>query len=556
MFRTKLYGGFDLLDSKGRSICPASQKQCALIAILALSENQRRSRKWLQATLWCERSDQQASASLRQALTQLRKLFSPHDVLVSDRTNVALNPEAISCSEADDGFRPRPGYELLEGIDVRDEAFEDWLRDERQYRAVLASNVDAPATPAASTSPTIKEPLSQPSTILIVEPPIANAGDERGQALARAVTDEVLSAAQLIGMRIVFATPELTEGSGFSQTAQALPEVAAVQGLHLVVKVNSIGSHGLASLSLFDSFRCLVWSVREEIDLTRWARMRRLTYSLSNEFLSFIIEREERLSVNDAAARDAIANAAVALLGIVRPHSVSVERMSECASAAMEMSPHGLYRALHATAEVFRYAERFDSSPALQEQALEHFQTALREASGNALVNALAGHAHSMFLRDPAQGLPLTQRGAGLAPNNALCLAFYALSLIYAGRPREAHRTARRALNLSGMSLVRNFVEGICSFTSLLCGDPKQSLQMGAAALTMAPGFRPIVTNVATAAALTGDGAMARRGFRKLRQLDSEFSIQKVETPEYPLINQEHRALVLKGMKAVSAQLH
>lgn len=546
MFEVKLYGGFDLLDDGGNSVCPTAQKDCALLALLGLSKNQRRPRKWLQAMLWSESGEQQGAASLRQSLSRLRKLFAPHEVILADRLNVTLDMDQIHFPEAAIEFQPRPGEGLLDGIDVSDPAFEEWLRSERRYKEVEQERSPQPEVETIdvtySNLPT--------ETVLVVEAASTGANDDRSSALAQALIDEIANAALMLGIRVMVA--RANDGS----LSAVQPAAVELQTIHIAVNVNTVGGHGMVSLAAYDHFRSLLWSLRREVEMSRWMQMRQLTYSLGNEFLSFIIEREAKIASQDPRERDATAHAAVALLGIVRPHSVSIDRMSECAAKATSTSPHGLYRALHGTVEVFRYAERFGSSPELREQALDHFQVALNRDSGNPLVNALAGHAHSMFLKDVSRGLPLTQRSARLAPNSALCLAFYALSLSYAERPREAHRQALRALHLSGTSLIRAFAEGICSYTALICGRPELSIQMGSAALTLSPQFRPIITNVATASALTGNHVMARRGYEDLKKFDPAFSIQQVEAPEYPLLNSDHRSLVLEGMKTVGMPTH
>jgi hypothetical protein len=89
--------------------------------------------------LWSDRGQEQASGSLRQALSELRKALGPlANHLESDRDCVRLvrfetdldrDPEASRLALAG-------GREFLEGIDILDPAFGDWLTEERQ-RVVL-----------------------------------------------------------------------------------------------------------------------------------------------------------------------------------------------------------------------------------------------------------------------------------------------------------------------------------------------------------------------------------------------------------------------------------
>jgi TolB-like protein len=129
-----------LLQLKGR-------KTQALLAYLALSPAQPRSREELVGLLWGDRGEEQARSSLRQSLSELRKALGDPDnsLLVTGRDTVSLNAEAVDVDVSefdrliDDGTpkaleRAAEIYrgDLLDGIGVNDPAFEDWLRNERQ----------------------------------------------------------------------------------------------------------------------------------------------------------------------------------------------------------------------------------------------------------------------------------------------------------------------------------------------------------------------------------------------------------------------------------------
>lgn len=70
--RLTLLGSFGLFDGEGRRVPVASRRSAALIAMVALSRAGERDRKWLQAQLWGSRGAEQAQASLRRELSNLR----------------------------------------------------------------------------------------------------------------------------------------------------------------------------------------------------------------------------------------------------------------------------------------------------------------------------------------------------------------------------------------------------------------------------------------------------------------------------------------------------
>ncbi|MFZ1513620.1 MAG: hypothetical protein WAT35_18460, partial [Tabrizicola sp.] len=85
----------------------------------------------LEARLWSDRGQEQASGSLRQALTELRKALGPlADRLASDRDCVALAGFGTDLADTTAARRAlAQGREFLEGIDIPDPGFNLWLAD-------------------------------------------------------------------------------------------------------------------------------------------------------------------------------------------------------------------------------------------------------------------------------------------------------------------------------------------------------------------------------------------------------------------------------------------
>ena len=130
----------------------------ALIAFVALGPHGVRARRKLEATFWGEREEKQAKDSLRRELSNCRKAlrnFGADPLLEIDMQRVALDLDIVEVDAltlAHSNARSRPLHavrgELLEGIDLRDcDAFEDWLRCERERIQTLLDEVaDTPAS--------------------------------------------------------------------------------------------------------------------------------------------------------------------------------------------------------------------------------------------------------------------------------------------------------------------------------------------------------------------------------------------------------------------------
>jgi hypothetical protein len=130
----RLMGQFQVQDATGADRTPRGAKARAILALLCQTPDHCRPRRWLETRLWSDRGQEQASGSLRQALTELRKALGPlAENLLSDRDCVTLRGVATDLDQAPDSVRlaMSHGREFLEGIDIIDAAFCEWLAEER-----------------------------------------------------------------------------------------------------------------------------------------------------------------------------------------------------------------------------------------------------------------------------------------------------------------------------------------------------------------------------------------------------------------------------------------
>lgn len=110
---------------------PKSRKGRALLAILA-AEQRPLTRVRIIDLLWSDRQEEQARASLRTLLADLREQFGGRfdELLVVDRERVALGPSIRT--DLTDPSLARPAGELFEGLDHIDPELDEWLRLERE----------------------------------------------------------------------------------------------------------------------------------------------------------------------------------------------------------------------------------------------------------------------------------------------------------------------------------------------------------------------------------------------------------------------------------------
>lgn len=139
-FQVRILGGFELSAADGNA--PVSPRRIlrALIALLALAPPTGWPREELAYMLWGDRDAEQARASLRQALAEVRRIMGEACIL-TDRETAVLDPMEVSVDAAEFMQLAKAGEvekaaalyrgELLEGVNLASGAFADWLLVER-----------------------------------------------------------------------------------------------------------------------------------------------------------------------------------------------------------------------------------------------------------------------------------------------------------------------------------------------------------------------------------------------------------------------------------------
>ena len=142
----RLFGQIQILLDEATEVRAPGKKAYALLAYLALNANGWHTREKLATLLWGDRGEEQARHSLRQAVLALRKSLGDSDgiILKSDDDRLALDAAAIevdirefeelaakSTREALESAVDLYSGELLEGLSVRSQEFDDWLAEER-----------------------------------------------------------------------------------------------------------------------------------------------------------------------------------------------------------------------------------------------------------------------------------------------------------------------------------------------------------------------------------------------------------------------------------------
>lgn len=195
-YRLELMGAFRLYAPGGERIEIASKKGMALMAMLAMAKGGERTRSWLQDRLWGSRQRAQAQQSLRRELGNLRQLIPANDLVSADYERVRLDLSCCSVDALDilSGAMPAPQArrlgEFLEGFDIAGEdAFEDWLREQRRLIGGAVEEHPAGEVAAPSARPAATERFGKPAIAML---PIADAAGAESSKRLRLVEDELV----------------------------------------------------------------------------------------------------------------------------------------------------------------------------------------------------------------------------------------------------------------------------------------------------------------------------------------------------------------------------
>lgn len=533
-------GPFRVRSADGRDLTPRSRKSRALLAILALAPEQRRSRAYLQRTLWSERSAGQASQSLRQELVLVRKALGAHgDLLIVDRGFVALVPgrivvdidECDPAALAKDATREVPV--LFEDLEFRDRALRVWVQAQRgafdeALRGRLAQRpplrvADGPGQPIAHlASPVAGDSLAAPSQSR-VRPwvtAISSTTSNTPQARFASVVVADLIACQIAQVGSFDVCDRPRDGPGIEVRVDVLAAPGATS-LHFMSRSAQDGE--------------VLWSGSQPLAVA-------CDTLLQSPHLHAIVNQVVDISIarlhNSVSGRE---DARAFVLGfegvqrtfrLERDELVSADRLLVQAYAN---NPDALFIAWRAYLRSFYLGENvFQDKAAIVEEATDLAHRAIEAAPYNASVLALASCVYSFVRRDYVLGHELAERSLKLNPHGVLGRAFLGRAKSYLGQYREGHQLVASALEMVGLAPYRFTIDFLCGITAVVAGHDDAALKFGEISRLARPNYRPPMRYMVPLYLKVGSPDKARAVLNELRQLEPDFSLGLLREQDYP----------------------
>ncbi|EUB99556.1 transcriptional regulator, SARP family [Rhizobium sp. CF080] len=580
-----MLGPFSLVDGKGKSVAPRSQKAQAILAMLALSARGSRSRVWLRDKLWSDRSEDQAAASLRQALLDIHKALGSHrGLIIADKNTVWLNMDRVVL-DTDEVLRTERAAdmitdELLEGIDIRDPEFEDWLTVERQnwYRRLEDGRVEdvfeprqqprrdierhsalLPVTGVGEQLPSNIPPVAAgteadkpPSpdnlqwTITLRPPIVVGAGD--GGQIAALQYQNLLAKAIFDGLGLGVTDLFLDPNSGQPDGKMGLP-------LCLQLRLTFDGSMVLVELAikhLLDNR--IMWLGSRIVGRTQ---IERAEFGVAAALISQTVDQlslfQEINAGNGRMTRDGLYIDAVN--SIFRLSRNDLEAAERRLKEEIEYQPRPSAFAWLSFIRTFQVGQRFTAlDTPLIDEAEAYARKALELDPNNSVSLALVGHVHSFLFREYDYAAGLFEKSIRLNSASPLGWDLYAILHCFAGQPEKASAMARWVQDLSVYSAHKYYFDTTKSISASLAGDHSGAIEAGEDALRARPNFNSLLRYLASSHAHAGNLDAARHYLERLDTVENGFSITAFRDSGYPLLSTGGGKMLIDGLIKAGAR--
>jgi tetratricopeptide (TPR) repeat protein len=527
--RIRLIGVFEVRDAAGRDCTPRGAKARALLAMLCRTPDRRRPRRWLESKLWSDRGPEQASGSLRQALTELRRaLAGSADRLASDRDSVWLG-EVATDLDADPNLALTSGRDFLEGIDIVDPAFLAWLAEER---ARLTGRDPA---------------LMRPEPGMLARPPLViRLGSLPEGAGTFAARELAHSVARL--------TAEFVHVDVYGANGDAVPADLPAEGLILNVEGAAIRDRFHIMLSLVAAAtRQTVWSQRltlagPEDVAAGTGEVGPVIFQAAEAAMMQMPRLASEGAGGALAANARIARAAAAIF------SYDAGRLREADRLLAEAEGGGAPDRVDAWRSLVRqvmYVERTEADPGRIEADSDRFaRAALERTDGNPLVLALVSQTRIMVDENPEAGTVLARDSVKLSPFNAFGRWSEAAALMRHDQNEAALAVARRGIELASRTAIVHWWEALAGYASLRGGLFPDAIRHFEAAHYRAPNFRAAMRPLVFLYLDAGVPEKAQRVLRALVRAEPGFTPERLRDEDYPAVTLRRSGLMDRHLAA------
>ncbi len=547
----QIVGLFRMATSTGENRTPRGRKACALLAMLALAPGNRRSRKWIQDKLWSDRPAEQGAASLRQSLAEIRRTLGPereclqtdNHMLALDRSRVAIDFDTYF--EEDTG-QAGDSVDLLEGLDIRDPEFEEWLRDQRQqFQNRKLSEIGSGVFDCGGDLAGNAQAATSPYRLLICRG--ATDGPAESSIFADSLLDSIAMTVSELGSASVL--DHRLELSGIAE-ANEQPIAANTLALQSDIAKSASGQILRVVLSKLPE-KSIIWSDTIQNDgQAAFDLDDRDVLRTINQVVNIAVNQFVRLHTEGGTDKLSASLCYSGILHLFRLGKINFDAADKLFARAFEIEPRGIYLAWRAFLRIFLVAEReYSCRETLDEEAFEYMSRALEMEPHNSFVASLSAHVYIMVKRSYVAAYELAERSIQLNRANPLGWAFLGMAKCHLGKSEEGFQHTRLARDIAGSAPYRFQLDGLCCIAASVAGKFDEAIRFGETSHALSPTFAPALRYLTALYLHRGQHDQSRKTAQKLKCLEPDFTFEMLADKAYPTASL-HRSAILKSLPA------
>lgn len=518
--RLHLHGRFRVETNATVELTPISSKAQGLLALLATEPNMTRQRRWLQDKLWSSSDPKRGSGSLRSEIVKIRSALGPfQDVLIANKLTLGLDASRVVV--VDD--LPDQDGDFLEGIDIDDPEFEDWLALKRS---------GMPRADVKVHGIQLTQPIVTPENEIVV----VTTTDREGP-----MHRHEINFADIVSRSI----REL-----FSFSARYGREDDASQGtLRLQIGAADSGDGKLGIRVAVDR----IASASPPWAETAFGAYPKNTTIMSPEHLGLshrttialidLLARGKSSAGAPLSASVLAGNALSKMFTMRREHFVEADQLL---LDAYDQEPRGLYQAWRAQLAVIRFVEAGFDAALARDMSEEFCAHAMADEPMNSNVLAAVANARLVFEQDGAAARELSMLSVKMNPANPFAWTSWTNALLYTGEPEKALSAAKTSQSLAKDGKFRFWADFYVALTSLATGQHDSAIAYSERARALNPSFRPPLRYLIGLFACSGDEEKARQAAGRLERIEPEFSLDRmINDQKYPVSMMRQSGLIV-----------
>lgn len=526
-------GAFSVAHGDGTGI-PLGAKHQALLALLCTAESGVRTRAFLEQTLWSLAQPEQAKASLRTALSTLRRHLGPvaAEVISANRERVILDLNRVAFEE---GTR---GAEFMEGFELPYEGnFARWLQQTRlEFENASAKNNNS-LRAGRRLRPETLLPL------IAVLPFVQLSPGEDASPLGSLISEEL---SRSLARSQAFTVTSYLASRQFDLSRVRPSEVSAVAGVKYLLSgtVHANGQKWAAEIELHDAEReQVIWSRHFEGPLSQLmagesAALSEATRQVGQTLVGEAV-RIAGFKPLSSLEGHTLLMAAISMMQEMTPDRFG--RAREILTVLLDRDPkHPLVLTWMGFWHVLRVQKGFSSNRQLDADLADQFaRSALVADPSFSLAHTLKGviSSHLLFHFDQAQNsydLALKDN-----PNEALAILMKGATWAYQGRPIEAVELTDAARRLTPLGPQKYYFDSVSAFANLSAHNYDRAIELAERSLQANATYPASLRTKAIALQLSGRAGEAREVVQNLMAASPKFNLTQY--------HQEHAAAATKA---------